>query len=40
MDILPRYTEAFIPIEKFTKYALHFEADRDKATAFESAHVD
>jgi len=37
MDLLPRYREAVIPIEKFTKYALDYDSDPDKAKAFELA---
>ena len=37
INILPRHEEAVIPIRKFTEYALNYEADSNKATAFESA---
>ena len=37
MDLLPRFEEAFIPIEKFTRYALDFESDHNKALAFDLA---
>ena len=37
MNILPRADEAVIPLEKFTKYALNFDRDKDKAIAFELA---
>ena len=35
MKLLPRYEEAVIPIEKFTKYALDYEKDPNKAQVFE-----
>lgn len=34
---LPRYSEAVIPKEKFTEYALNLERDYDKAKAFQLA---
>lgn len=34
---LPRYDEAVIPEEKFTKYALDYNKDADKARAFKAA---
>ncbi len=37
MNVLPRYDEAIIPLEKFTEYALSESADKDKAIAFELA---
>jgi len=37
MDILPKYEDAVIPQEKFTKYALDSDKDPDKATAFRMA---
>jgi len=37
MNVLPRADEAVIPIEKFTKYALDPDGDRNKAIAFERA---
>lgn len=36
-NLLPRYEEAVIPVEKFTKYALNHEKDTNKATAFNLA---
>lgn len=37
MDLLPRHKEAIIPIEKFTKYALHPENSNGKHVAFYRA---
>jgi len=37
MNLLPRADEAIIPIEKFTKYALNPNANKDKAIAFDLA---
>jgi len=37
MNLLPRYDEAVIPTEKFTRYVLDYTADYDKATAFYRA---
>ena len=37
MSVLPRTDELVIPIEKFTKYALNPDGDRNKAVAFERA---
>jgi len=37
MNILPRVSEVIIPIEKFTRYALNPDKDRDKAIAFDRA---
>jgi len=37
MNVLPRYAEAVIPIEKFINYALNPEKDTNKATAFNLA---
>jgi hypothetical protein len=37
MKVLPRYEEAVIPIEKFTKYALDPNKSPHKALAFELA---
>ena len=37
MNVLPGYKEAIIPIEKFTRYALDYSKDPDKAAAFEMA---
>ena len=37
MNILPRYDEAIIPIEKLTEYALNPNEQPDKAFAFEIA---
>ena len=37
MDILPRADEAVIPVDKFTKYALNPNGDKDKALAFSKA---
>ena len=36
-NILPRCNEVTIPTEKFTKYCLNFEADYNKALAFQKA---
>ena len=40
MNILPRYNEAVIPLEKFTEYCLNSEENQDKATAFNEALGD
>jgi len=37
INMLPRYDNVVIPMEKFTKYSLSYEADFDKATAFNLA---
>ena len=37
MNVLPRYEEAVIPIEKLTKYALDPDKQPHKAVAFELA---
>ena len=37
LEILPNADKAVIPIEKFTKYALNHEKQRDKAIAFQQA---
>ena len=37
MNLLPRHKDAVIPIEKFTKYALDYSKDPNKAAAFEVA---
>ena len=37
MNILPRADRAVIPVEKFTKYALNPEGDKNKAVSFKSA---
>jgi hypothetical protein len=37
MDILPHADNAVIPIEKFTKYALHPKKSRGKRIAFQEA---
>jgi len=37
VNLLPRYNEAIIPLEKFMDYALDPVADHDKAIAFHSA---
>jgi hypothetical protein len=37
MNVLPNATEARIPIEKLLNYALDFEKDPNKATAFRIA---
>lgn len=35
MNLLPRYEEAVILIEKFTQYSLNPDRDKDKSIAFE-----
>ncbi|MCL2170902.1 MAG: hypothetical protein FWB71_02015 [Defluviitaleaceae bacterium] len=37
MNILPKIDKLVLPIEKFTKYALDPDGDRNKAIAFEAA---
>jgi len=37
VDILPKADKVVIPIEKFTKYALNYNRQADKAIAFELA---
>jgi len=37
MNVLPRYEQAVIPIDKLTNYALNPEKDTNKATAFNLA---
>jgi hypothetical protein len=37
MNLLPNIDKIKIPKEKFTRYVLDFEKDKDKATAFQSA---
>ena len=37
MNVLPRANKAVIPVEKFTKYSLDPNGDRNKAIAFERA---
>jgi len=37
MNLLPRYDNVVIPVEKFTKYALNPNKQPDKALAFELA---
>ena len=37
MNVLPRYSEAIIPMKKFTQYALNETRDPYKAAAFKSA---
>jgi len=37
MNVLPNADKAFIPIEKFTEYALNFIKEPNKAIAFERA---
>jgi hypothetical protein len=37
MNVLPKIENIVIPIDKFTKYALNKNADKDKAIAFELA---
>ncbi len=37
MNVLPRYDEAIIPLDKFAKYALNYDRQPHKALAFELA---
>ena len=37
INVLPKANDVIIPIEKFTKYALNYDKQADKAIAFELA---